>query len=92
MEGQKFTAIGPPFWHAVLAQAPTVLRPQQLLTLGVLKHLQTKGLVPFECGFTKKELLTDCQLPQPDVAGSTPVSRSIFSIAYKEFGYPLYLH
>jgi len=29
-------------------------------------------------------------IPKLDVADSTPVSRSIFSIAYKEVGYPLY--
>jgi hypothetical protein len=32
----------------------------------------------------------DRPLPKLDIADSTPVSRSIFSIAYKEVGYPLY--
>ena len=31
-----------------------------------------------------------CQLPKLDVAGSNPVSRSMFSAIYKEFKYPPY--
>ena len=29
--------------------------------------------------------MVECQLPKLDVAGSNPVSRSMFSISYREF-------
>ena len=32
--------------------------------------------------------MVECQLPKLDVAGSNPVSRSMFSMTYKDFGYP----
>ena len=32
--------------------------------------------------------MVECQLPKLDVAGSTPVSRSIFSITYEDFPHP----
>ena len=32
--------------------------------------------------------MVECQLPKLDVAGSSPVSRSIFSITYGDFAHP----
>jgi hypothetical protein len=32
--------------------------------------------------------VVECQLPKLDVAGSSPVSRSIFSITYEDFADP----
>ena len=32
--------------------------------------------------------MVECQLPKLDVAGSNPVSRSIFSITYEHFPHP----
>jgi hypothetical protein len=32
--------------------------------------------------------VVECQLPKLDVTGSSPVSRSIFSITYEDFAHP----
>ena len=45
-------------------------------------------LLYLKCQLSGSNSVVECQLPKLDVAGSSPVSRSNFSIIYEHFPHP----